>query len=390
MKTPGLWIEAAHKMWPDANGEETGVIIRSLATEDHFLALLAHGEGWMVASARAPLLAAWEALAGGAELGPTSERLLAALPAGAHLPWALLHAGPTNSAGRRPVQLLECDAPPLFYARRGEVVLLPVIEEEAYNRLVRRCDFDAQDRDHLALVNEGFIHACGGSRSWNWRAIAVSVRRLMATGGRAEELAGALVRLANSKWQMADGKPASPQSAISILTVSVRPMRSATVWSGPPRQRSLEQALLRQFMAEEGSRVICGDTTADIAARLLSARVEMERQPSNGWREVPPVSQMISDGNSPVALVTEGVITLRATAERLASTQRPRDLLGREDGASRLAKLLLETDKIAFLLGLAVNPAQTEPDGTPLRKAAVEKLVGQLRALGKVVTLTHF
>ena len=148
--------------------------------------------------------------------------------------------------------------------------------------------------------------------------------------------------------------------------------------------------MLARLMAEEGARVICGDTTAAIAARLLGAQIEMERQPASGWREVPPVSQMVApDGSRPVTLVTEGVITLRAAAERLALTQQPRDLLGREDGASRLAKLLLEADTITFLVGLAVNPAQTEQDGTPLRKVAVEKLATELRAQGKIVSVAQ-
>ena len=42
-------------------------------------------------------------------------------------------------------------------------------------------------------------------------------------------------------------------------------------------------------------------------------------------------------------------------------------------------KLLLEADKMRFLVGAAINPAQTERDGTPLRKAAVERLAEDLK-----------
>ena len=74
---------------------------------------------------------------------------------------------------------------------------------------------------------------------------------------------------------------------------------------------------------------------------------------------------------------------------RLAQPKRPRELAGREDGASRLAKLLLEGDKVRFLIGAAINPAQTERDGTPWRKAAVERLAEDLRARGKIVRVEY-
>ena len=67
-------------------------------------------------------------------------------------------------------------------------------------------------------------------------------------------------------------------------------------------------------MAEPGQRVICGDTTAQIAARLLGAKLEIERRPPDGWAQVPPMARL--EG---VDLVTEGRITLDKTRERLAA-----------------------------------------------------------------------
>ncbi len=169
----------------------------------------------------------------------------------------------------------------------------------------------------------------------------------------------------------------------------VRPVRSVRVWTGPPAERKRDQAALAQLLAEEGRRVICGDTTAEIAARLLGGRLAMDPPPPEGWGEVPPTLRLAGAAER-VDLITEGAVTLHVAQQRLAETQRPRDLAGRSDGASQLAKLLLEADKVTFLVGLAVNPAQTERDGTPLRKAAVEDLVQRLRARGKIVSVTFF
>ena len=55
-----------------------------------------------------------------------------------------------------------------------------------------------------------------------------------------------------------------------------------------------------------------------------------------------------------------------------------------------MARLLLTADKVRFLVGLAVNPAQTERNGTPLRKAAIERLAEELKALGEIVSVVLF
>jgi hypothetical protein len=148
--------------------------------------------------------------------------------------------------------------------------------------------------------------------------------------------------------------------------------------------------MLAKLLAEEGTRIICGDTTAEIAARLLGARLAVEPRPEDGWWEVPPTSRLIKFGEaSRVDLVTEGAVTLGVVRQRIASARRLQELAGRADGASRLARRLLDADKITFLVGLAVNPAQTTADGAPMRWGAVEAVVRELRARGKIVTVEH-
>ncbi|MBM4457285.1 MAG: hypothetical protein FJ011_05885 [Chloroflexi bacterium] len=312
--------------------------------------------------------------------------VLAALPADEHVAAALLRIGRNGGA-----ELAEIDAPPLFVARKGEFVLLPVTEVELGGRLVRRCDFTVQAGDHLALVSEGYIRARGGGRPWSWRDIALAIRRLTATGCDAEQLAGALARLADRKsanQQISKSEFCLLPSAFCLLAMFVRPMRTATVWTGPPADRGRDREALDRLLAEEGTRIICGDTTAEIAARLLGGRLAMEPPPAEGWTEVPPTSRLVGCAER-IDLLTEGAVTLRVARERLAEASRPRDLAGRTDGASRLAMRLLTADKVRFIVGLAVNPAQVERDGTPLRKAAVSSLAEALRARGKIVRVEY-
>jgi hypothetical protein len=408
-------VQWAAKSQGDAGDLTPGNLVSTLRTEEQFAALVACRFPGSEGSVQAADVGsrAWGAaseLTEGAAYEKMVAGLLSALPADEHAPLALLHVGPGDPQGRATLaRLVECDAPPLFMARQGRVVLLPVVEEEVGSHLIRRCEFELRDGDHLAMVTEGYIQGIKTGKTGpfvGWREVAVAIRRLTETRCSAEQLAGALVR----QYQRMAGSEAesparvesairNPQSAIAVLAMFVRPMRSMTIWTGPPASRAAERSMLDALMAEEDIRAVCGDTTAEIAARLLGAHLVMEPRPAEGWAEVPPVSRMVlPDGNEAVTLVTEGVVTMRVARQRLAEAPpqnrtggvQARDLMGRADGASRLASLLLIADKVRFLVGMAVNPAQVTADGKPLRRTAVEEMVADLKERRKIESVEYF
>jgi len=364
-----------------------GDVVRTFQTEEQFFAILVSGpQGGAEGKAKATLIAdrAASMLEQGAPLDTVVESILVALPSGEHVPFSILQV-----LGGCRAHLVECDAPPLFLTRDGQLVLLPVLEDISHGRLVRECRFLLQDGDHMAMVSEGYIHAKGWSRRWGWRDIAISTRRWTDTGCDAEQLLGALVRT----YRRLGEEPALSEAKgeterdVTVIAMHVRPRRSATVWSGPPADPALDRVALERLMAEPGVRIICGDTTAQIAARLLGAELEIECRPPEGWGEVPPTARL--EG---VHLVTEGLITLSKTRERLAAARDARDLPRAEDGATRLARALLAADKIQFIVGLAVNLAQAADAAhtVPLRQAVVEELTHDLKARGKVVSDEYF
>jgi hypothetical protein len=298
------------------------------------------------------------------------EAVLGSLRPGEYAPLAILHV-----AGGERAHLVECDAPPLFLVRRGRLVLLPVVEDDLRGRLIRRCEFTLQEGDRLAVVSTAYIRAKGWDRQWGWRDIALSIRRLTDTGCDAGQLLGALVRMYQ---RLAQGEPVP---AVTVMAMHVRPLRSATVWSGPPADPADDTPAVRLLMAEPGVRIICGDTTAAIGARVLGQSLEQEPRPAEGWAEVPPTSRLAG-----IDLVTEGVVTLRKARERLSQAQCPADLPRSSDGATRLARLLLETDVVHFLVGSAVNPAQKN-GALSWRQEVIEQLIADLQARGKIVVV---
>ncbi len=365
-----LWVEYAVQQL--ARSGKAREVVRTFQTEEHFHVVLVGGFP-PADGAEGPALHLDRLLQKGRTPEEAAEEVLSALPVGAYIPFSLLKIREGRWA-----ELFECDAPPLFLVRREHLVLLPVEEEEQGGRLLRRCAFRLQRGDRMAVVSEGFIRARGWERRWSWQDVALTLKRLADTGGDAEELLGALVRIF---LRLSEGRP---EQEAALVAMYVRPVRTATVWTGPPADPRRDREALEKFWAESGRRIICGDTTAEIAARLLGAELQIEERPADGWMEVPPTSGL--DG---VDLVTEGLVTMRVARRRLQEAQRLQDLPRRTDGATRLACLLWEADVIRFLVGLAVNPAQTADAAgrVPLRRIVVEELAETLRRKGKVVRI---
>lgn len=385
-----LWIENAHQSSEgDLASNEVCDVVRTFQSDEQFFAILvSNPEGSAEGTAKAAQMAGRASLMleQATSLDTVMDSICADLSNGEHTPFSILQV-----LGGCEAHLVECEAPPLFLTRGGQVALLPVLETASHGQLVRECHFLLQDGDHMAMVSEGFIRVRGWSRHWGWRDIAVSTRRWTDTGCDAKQLLGALIstyrRLAKGEFD----RDAARGRAPTVIAMHVRPLRTATVWSGPPADPSLDRTALGRLMAEPGQRVICGGTTARIAARLLGARLDIERRPPDGWAQVPPMARLKG-----VDLVTEGRITLDETRERLAAARDARDLPRTGDGATRLARTLLAADSIHFVVGLTGNHQQASDgcaDNTyasvPLRQAVVQKLTDNLKTRGKLVSVEY-
>ena len=92
-----------------------------------------------------------------------------------------------------------------------------------------------------------------------------------------------------------------------------------------------------------------------------------------------------------MGLVTEGLVTLEKARERLAKAKQVSDLPRGEDGATRLARVLLAADKVHLIVGLAVNPAQAADAAhtVPLRRVVIQQLARDLQARDKLVSFEY-
>jgi len=170
----------------------------------------------------------------------------------------------------------------------------------------------------------------------------------------------------------------------------VRPSVSVTILTGPPADPGLDGAAVAKLMAADGTKVICGGTTAQIAARELGQELKVEWVPpskrqGHSSRRIgtPPVARL-----SGADLVTEGILTLGQAVERLEKAETLHDLPSDDDAGTRLARLLLGADEIHLLIGTAINPNQIADQirGEPMRMVYVKELTRELERRQKKVT----
>lgn len=367
-----LWIETAYQSLVGVGEEPCSDVVSTFQTEDLFVAVLASGlQGGAEGHAKAAATAerATSMMKAGTSLGEVARGLISAQG----VTFSLLRV-----LGGAQARLVECETPPIVMIRGGEVEFLPVSEEAFQGRLLREGRFALQDGDYLVMVSEGYIRVSGWGRRWGWGDIATSTRRWTDTRCDADELLGALIRIYRRFVQE------EPRRDVTAVVMRARPMRSATLWTGPPADPASDSVALARLVAERGTRIICGDTTAQIAARLLGAELEIERRPPQGWKEIPPLARL--EG---VDMVTEGIITLGKAIERLEGARRIRDLPSWEDGATKLARRLLMADKIHVVIGQAISPLQVADAerGVPMRQLLAEELIRELRVRGKLVSV---
>jgi hypothetical protein len=290
----------------------------------------------------------------------------------------------------REAYLVEYDSPPLILIRDGEIVTLPVVERVVNGRKIREAHFDLLNDDCMVAVSDGYEHAGVGGLyrlGWGWRNIAVAVRRWAQTGCDASALTDALARTCAKLYS---DKPGDDATAVGMR---VRPAVAITIWTGPPADKAHDASVVQRLMSAEGIKVICGGTTAQIAARVLGQELKVEwvppskRQPSTTRKKgTPPIARL--EG---VDLVTEGILTLGQALERLEGTKTVHDLPEESDAATRLARILLAADEIHLLVGTAINPNQIADlvRGEPMRHIYVKELLRELERRRKHVTVEY-
>ncbi|PRX26427.1 stage II sporulation protein E [Orenia metallireducens] len=280
--------------------------------------------------------------------------------------------------------LVEIDNPDSFFIdSKGNISKIETKKRRVGDKEVREARFQLKNNEMIMLISDGVTHAgVGGLLNFGlgWDGIAEHFERIISKYQSSNKFAEELIEVCNAYYCM------EPGDDTTTVIAYFREERELTLFSGPPKNIDKDKEVVDKLISKSGKRVIAGGTSAQIVARELDEELEVSLLYHDP--EIPPTSRL--DG---VDLVTEGLLTLNKTVERLKNVSCQEDLPKQRDGATELARLLLESDSINMLIGKKINPAHQSlrlPENMAIRKQIIKRLVDCLKEKGKKVTIEWF
>lgn len=278
------------------------------------------------------------------------------------------------------------DSPPLILIRDNAIFTLPLEERQIKDRIIREAHFELRENDYMVLISDGYTHAGLGGiyrMGWGWKNVAAAVQRFVQTGADTVKLMEAMSKTC---MKLYNDKPGDDST---VICMKVRPAVSVCVLTGPPTNKEMDEFAVSRLMTAEGDKIICGGSTAQMAARVLNEKLEVEWVPP--WKRTSEEPK--KKGSPPTAaikginLVTEGILTIGQALEIMRNAKTIHDLPKDNDAATRLARCLLAADDIHLIVGTAINPNQVADliRGEPMRMVYIRELVADLTARNKIV-----
>ena len=390
----GVSIDVAWKSLNKHQEELCGDKVEVLKTDDSDIVILADGMG---SGVKANILATLTSkilgtmLHEGAALESCVETVARTLPICkvrkvAYATFSILQIFHSGEA-----YLVEFDNPSCVFIRDGKLINYPYETREIEGKKIHEYRFTVKKNDCFVLMSDGVIYAGAGAildlEGWTWDAMAEYTLKCTKQTLSASRLA---VMLSQACSELYEEKPGD-DTTVAVARVIER--RIVNIFTGPPAKKEDDERLMHDFMHTEGKKVVAGGTSANIAARVLGKEIVTKVDTRNP--DVPPMA--VIDG---IDLVTEGVLTLGRSLKLLKKYVRDEfdaeffDELDADNGASRLAKLLIEEcTELNLFVGTAVNAAHKETElnfDLSMRQNLVEQLIRTAEEMGKTVKVSYY
>ena len=287
--------------------------------------------------------------------------------------------------------LAEFDNPSCVFIRDGKILDYPYKVREIEGKKIHEYRFQVKKNDCFVLMSDGVIYAGAGSilnmQGWTWEAMAEYTLKCTKKTLSASRLAVLLSQACDELYEERPGD----DTTIAVARVIER--RIVNIFTGPPKDKADDDRLMHEFMHCEGKKVVSGGTSSNIAAHFLGK--EIVTRADSADPDVPPVAEI--EG---IDLVTEGVLTLGKCLKLLKKYANDEfdeeffDELDADNGASRLAKMLIEEcTELNLFVGTSVNKAHKNSElsfDLSMRMNLVEQLIRIMEQIGRNVTVKYY
>jgi hypothetical protein len=258
-------------------------------------------------------------------------------------------------------RIIEYENPPLLILRNGKLLTvekerIPIERKKKQtgpqNETLFLSSLTALPEDRIIFFSDGVTQAGMGGDAYpggwgNQNAQNHIINTVHANPSiSASALAQTLVQTA--EYTDTNG----PKDDISCAVVYFRKPRDLLIITGPPFRPESDGEFVRFFNEFPGRKIISGGTTAQIIARGLGKTITNDTTAYSG--DQPPAAKM--EG---AELVCEGILTLGAVAEELSGGAAGQS--SKRSPSARIRELLLDSDRITFLVGTKINEVHQDP-----------------------------
>lgn len=272
-------------------------------------------------------------------------------------------------------RIIEMDNPPFIFIRDGKELKVKSRELSSIkwkDRTISVSQVTTQPEDRIILMSDGVSQAGLGNPKYplGWQrqgCVNFALKQVKKNPYiSAYDLAHAIVDEALDKEVE---KKAGDD--ISCVVLYFRKPRKLLVLTGPPFDEDKDKEISELVSLYDGKTAVCGGTTANIIERELCLKCEIDK---SSFDENIPMSSLM-DG---IDLVTEGILTLTEVYRMLKEGIDK----NKNNAAVRLANLLLDSDRIDFVVGTKINIAHQDPSlpmELEIRRNIVKKIFRQLQ-----------
>ncbi len=243
--------------------------------------------------------------------------------------------------------------------------------------MLKETHFKLSPGDSLILVSDGITQAgLGGESTWGWALEGVcKYINLWAQQKSGKDLA-------KSIHDKAIEKSTTGRDDATVVSADCSRGRVVNILTGPPDDPSNDARAVEAFMQMNGTKVVCGGTTAAILARETGLDMEFEQKLTS--KHAPPRAEI--EG---IDIVTEGSVSLNQVYNLWdAGPQK----LKEDSGVRDLLLCLQEADRVNIILGSAENEAAGDitclQKGILSRQKVIPLLENKLRQNGKLVSVS--
>lgn len=282
--------------------------------------------------------------------------------------------------------IIQYENPNVILIRNGVHYEFPLTTMRIGEKNIYTSSLELADGDMFAALSDGVLYASADgvlNSDWDRDAIIKFLEPISDAGLTSNVLVNMLMEETDRLY---DGKPFDDATACII---KIRQRKTVNIAVGPPENISDNHRMMALFFAKEGKHIVCGGTTARIAAEYLHRPLETDF--SSPDPDIPPISHVQG-----IDLVTEGIITvdriLAYAKEYVKDNRSFEKWCYRKDGASLAARILFEdaTD-INMFIGHATNPAHDEmPINFNVKMQILKQLSKNLQLMGKRVKTLDF